>query len=95
MARRPVAGLALRQKGYPRMLQTHTAPAVVSRPTPKAERARYLRIKPDGVVQWVEDPAAATAFASMREAARMAVRLPAGERAFGLPREVEVSGLAA
>ena len=32
----------------------------------------------------------ATAFPSMREAARMAVALPSGLRAFGLLRDIEV-----
>ena len=34
---------------------------------------------------------AATPFPSMRDAMRMAMRLPSGLRAFGLPLEVEMS----
>lgn len=63
-------------------------PAVVS----KAGRGQseYLRLESNGAVVWVADPGKATAFGSMREAARMALRLPAGERAFGMPLEVEL-----
>ncbi len=49
----------------------------------------YLVLKPGGAVDWIDDPEQATAFASMREAARMATRLPSGLRAFGLPRGLE------
>lgn len=52
---------------------------------------RYLQIAPDGAAVWVEDPESATPFASMREAARMAFRLPARLRAFGLPRASELA----
>jgi hypothetical protein len=51
-------------------------------------------VNADGALQWVADPAKATAFASMREAARMALRLPAAVRAFGLPRDVELHAYA-
>lgn len=51
----------------------------------------YLLITPAGSAAWVDDPAEATAFASMREAARVALRLPAGLRAFGLPRRSELA----
>lgn len=72
----------------------HSQPAIVSRPVRKAEGPKYLWVNPTGAMLWVADPAEATAFSSMREAARMALRLPASELAFGLPREVEVHGLA-
>ncbi len=55
-----------------------------------AERSEYLQLAPDGAALWVHDPASATAFASMRDAARMALRLPARLRAYGLPRDIEV-----
>lgn len=74
------------------MLQSQ--PAIVTRPVRKAGGPEYLWVNPNGAMLWVADPSEATAFSSMREAARMALRLPAGERAFGLPREVEVHGLA-
>lgn len=52
---------------------------------------RYLLVTPAGKAIWVDDPEAATPFPSMREATRMAVRLPSSHRAFGLLREVEVA----
>ncbi|MGZ3274855.1 MAG: hypothetical protein ACXU82_17625 [Caulobacteraceae bacterium] len=61
------------------------AGAVVSKVDPIAHADRYLRLTETGACEWVLDPDAATPFASMREAARMAVRLPAGQRAFGVP----------
>lgn len=71
---------------------THAAhPAVVARTDPARETERYLLVMPAGRSIWVEDPEAATAFASMREATRMAMRLPAWERAYGLPREAELA----
>lgn len=73
------------------MLQSITAqahPAVVSKVV--GERAEYLRLDPQGAAAWVRDPAFATAFASMRDAARAALRLPSALRAFGLPLEVEL-----
>ncbi len=63
-------------------------PAVVAK-SAKAE-AQYLRLEPGDASVWVRDPAMATPFGSMREAARMALRLPSGERAFGMPLEVEI-----
>jgi len=69
-------------------------PALVTRPAGPAEPAKYLSVNADGALQWVADPAKATAFASMREAARMALRLPAAVRAFGLPRDVELHAYA-
>jgi hypothetical protein len=52
--------------------------------------AEYLRLESSGVPRWVRDPGSATAFASMRDAARAAVHLPSSLRAFGLPLEVEL-----
>jgi hypothetical protein len=68
--------------------QPAARPAVVSK-SGKAE-SEYLRLQPNGAFVWVADPAMATPFGSMREAARMALRLPSGERAFGMPLEVEL-----
>ena len=65
--------------------------AVVSRPCREEEDVQtYLCVSPQGS-SWVADPLAATAFPSMREAARAALRLPASVRAFGLPREPELA----
>jgi len=62
--------------------------ALVSKVDPIAHTDRFLHLTDAGGREWVQDPEAATPFASMREAARMAVRLPAGDRAFGVPREL-------
>ncbi|MBI1199591.1 MAG: hypothetical protein GC203_17150 [Phenylobacterium sp.] len=71
------------------MPATATAAATLPMP-PLALVARpddsYLRLTPAGAAEWVTDPASATAFDTLREATRMAMRLPAGLRAFGLPR---------
>ncbi len=62
------------------------APALVARTGPDHGDPRdYLLISAHGHPQWVADPFAATAFESMREATRMAMRLPSDLRAFGLP----------
>lgn len=65
--------------------------AVVARTDPTSEAETYLLVMPAGRAIWVPDPEAATAFASMREATRMATRLPASRRAYGLPREAELA----
>ena len=68
------------------------AAALVARPVMgQAAAASYLQVAPGGEPVWVADPQAATPFASMREAARMALRLPANLRAYGLPRQAELS----
>ena len=68
----------------------HTA--LVSRPCRADDDLQtYLCVSPLGSTIWVADPLEATAFASMREAARAALRLPASVRAFGLPREPELA----
>jgi hypothetical protein len=63
------------------------AAAVVSKTAPAGPE--YLCLGPDGAAAWVADPSAATRFGSMREAARMALRLPARLRAFGMPLQIE------
>jgi hypothetical protein len=65
-------------------------PALVAR-SERPDFQRYLLVNSTGAPVWVDDPEAATAFASMREAARMAMRLPAVLRAFGLPRDAELA----
>jgi hypothetical protein len=68
----------------------HTA--VVSRPSLReTDPAVYLMLSPHGQADWTNDPSTATAFASMREATRMAMRLPSSLRAFSLLRDVEVA----
>ena len=49
----------------------------------------YLMLSPAGDADWTHDPDAATAFASMREATRAALRLPSSLKAYGLPRRGE------
>lgn len=53
--------------------------------------AAYLMLTPSGAADWTSDPAAATAFASMREATRMAMRLPSSLKAYSLPRGSEAT----
>jgi hypothetical protein len=64
-------------------------PALVAKTDP-ADHASYLRVD-SGRIDWVDSPVAATAFTSMREAARMAARLPASQRAYSLPRHIELA----
>ena len=59
--------------------------------TDAEDTAHYLQLAEDGQLRWLDDPERATAFASMREAARMALRLPGGLRAYGLPRAAELA----
>lgn len=61
--------------------------ALVSKVDPIAHADRYLQITAAGRLEWVADPDAATPFPSMRDATRMAMRLPAGQRAFGIPAQ--------
>ena len=75
-------------------LQAAHAPtsAIVARPAAGADaHDSYLQLNADGQPSWTRDPASATPFASMREAARAAFRLPASVRAYGLPRSVELT----
>jgi hypothetical protein len=72
-------------------LSTFAAGALVSRPCldPRAH-AQYLQRTPGGEVRWTDDPDVATAFGSMRDAMREAMRLPSTLRAFALPRKAEL-----
>lgn len=63
-------------------------PAIVAK-TDYAHRDSYLRLTPAGQALWTDDPASATPFVSMKEAFRMAARLPSSLRAFSLPRPTE------
>jgi hypothetical protein len=60
------------------------SPALVAKADP-AHCEAFLKILGAGEAVWTPDPQEATAFASMREAMRMAIRLPAGLRAYGVP----------
>jgi len=66
-------------------------PAIVSRqPGRSDEVSSYLVLSAEGQPAWTSDPQCATAFVSMREATRMAFRLPANLRAYGLPLSIEM-----
>jgi len=60
-----------------------------------AEAAGYLTMDASGRPIWVTDPALATAFPSMRDATRAALRLPSSDRAYGLPLDVEFGAMRA
>jgi len=66
-------------------------PAVVAKSDIAHAAERYLLLTPVGQATWVETPARATAFPSLREAMRMATRLPSHHRAFGLPCDPAVT----
>ena len=69
--------------------------ALVSRPgRAEDDLPTYLRVSPLGQPSWVDNPQEATAFPSMREAARAALRLPSSFRAFGLPLGAELASRA-
>lgn len=68
-------------------------PALVARTDIASHAEQFLQLM-DGETRWTGDPRAATSFASMREAIRMASRLPAGNRAYGLPADLLVAGSA-
>lgn len=73
-------------------LALHPQPALVAKSADRKDAVdTYLFLSPLGQTVWVDDPEAATAFASMREATRAAMRLPSNLRAYGLPREPEVA----
>jgi len=63
-------------------------PAIVARGDGSLAPCSYLQLSA-GHPHWTDDPDAATAFESMREALRVAVRLPATLRAYGIPRPAE------
>jgi len=67
-------------------------PAIVARHAYDPDAAEeYLVLGPNGAASWTADSRIATAFASMREATRAALRLPGAGRAFGLPQRPELA----
>jgi hypothetical protein len=66
------------------------APEAIITRRPLDRENCYLVLDPKGSCTWTKDPVSATPFPSMREAARMALRLPAAFKAYGLPRSVEL-----
>jgi hypothetical protein len=71
--------------------ETASAMALVTKAPAAGPKGGYLLMSSTGAPQWVDDPGAATAFPSMREATRAAMRLPSHVRAYGLPRDPELS----
>jgi hypothetical protein len=66
--------------------------ALVSRPqSHPADYDTYLFLSAAGEPNWTGDVQAATTFPSMREATRMAMRLPSRFRAYSLPRPTELA----
>jgi hypothetical protein len=65
-------------------------PAIVCRGEQTPVSGCYLHLSASGVPRWTDDPEEATAFESMREAARAATRLPAALRAYGVPLQAEL-----
>jgi hypothetical protein len=66
--------------------RTPPHPALVSRAPASPEGDElFLVLTPAGQAHWTPEPAAATPFQSMREAARAALRLPSALRAFSVP----------
>jgi hypothetical protein len=53
-------------------------------------KAQFLQYDARNAPRWIDDPQGATAFESMREATRAAIRLPAGLRAYSLPWPLDV-----
>jgi hypothetical protein len=76
-----------------RALGAKAAPmAVVCRaPHFRESSDQYLVLTENGQPKWASGPRVATPFQSMREAARVALRLPACEKAYGLPRDSEIT----
>ena len=70
-------------------LQLSPAAIVSKAPVKRGDADLYLRFATNGAPTWVDEPSAATAFATMREATRASARLPGALRAFALPRDVE------
>ena len=72
------------------MARSHFRPhdALVTRASPYGDFT-YLKLSAEGAVTWTQDPQEAEVFEDMREATRMAFRLPAACKAFGMPAEVE------
>jgi len=67
-------------------------PAHVMRsPVGPRDGDQYLVMNDAGIPAWTRDLREATAFASMKEAVRVALRLPGEFRAFGLPAPAEVA----
>ena len=68
----------------------HAAPALVAK-ADLGHHEQFLQLDRSGQPMWIADSDGATTFASMREAMRMAMRLPGGLRAYGLPLGAELA----
>jgi hypothetical protein len=67
------------------------SPALVAKADP-AHREAFLKLTGAREPIWIADPDEATRFASMREAMRMAMRLPGRLRAYGVPASSGLAG---
>jgi len=69
------------------MLEHYTSfkPALVARADRVHQTEQFLQVTKSDL-RWTSDSDSATCFPSLREAARMAARLPAGQRAYGVPK---------
>ena len=72
-------------------LKSSRAALVCRAPVGPSGQDQYLRLTPEGLPSWTESLETATAFESMREATRAALRLPGALRAFGLPAPLEAT----
>ncbi|MFO1015904.1 MAG: hypothetical protein U1E50_19295 [Caulobacteraceae bacterium] len=75
------------------MLALATAPAhraLVARNDRVHDHELYLLMTPEGRPAWVNDPETATPFETLREATRMATRLPASAQAYGVPLDAQL-----
>jgi hypothetical protein len=73
----------------------HNLAVVARHPYQAPSAEEYLVLSAGGGPSWTADPRVATAFESMREATRAALRLSGEGRAFGLPLRAELCAHAA
>jgi hypothetical protein len=85
---RPDAGDIATEPDMPALDHAALVTRAISAPNP---HDAYLLLTPLGQAEWVDDPKAATAFDSMREATRAAMRLPSAFRAYSLPLKPELA----
>ncbi len=72
------------------LISDHAA-VVTHAPAHPYDAVEYLEVRDKGPLVWTRDLSAATAFPSMREATRAALRLPGALRAFSLPLRGELT----
>ena len=88
------AGLGERERRRPMLdaikTQRTAAPAIVAK-ADLAHHEAFLKVSESGEPTWVAESRQATAFASLREATRMAMRLPGVLRAYSVPLGAELA----